>query len=37
LGCAPADYDDIYQRALQEMQQPDFHSTWNLLTAWGRR
>jgi ubiquinone/menaquinone biosynthesis C-methylase UbiE len=35
-GCAPADYDAIYQRALQEMQQPDFHSTWNLLTAWGR-
>jgi ubiquinone/menaquinone biosynthesis C-methylase UbiE len=35
-GCAPDDYDAIYQRALQEMQQPDFHSTWNLLTAWGR-
>lgn len=35
-GCAPADYDVIYQRALQEMQQPDFHSAWNLLTAWGR-
>jgi ubiquinone/menaquinone biosynthesis C-methylase UbiE len=35
LGCAPADYDAIYQRALDEMQQPDFHSTWNLLSAWG--
>ena len=31
----PADYEDIYQQALEEMQQPDFVATWNLLTAWG--
>lgn len=34
-GCASDDYDAIYQQALIEMQQKDFHATWNLLTAWG--
>lgn len=29
------DYDAICQQALNEMQQSDFYSTWNLLTAWG--
>jgi ubiquinone/menaquinone biosynthesis C-methylase UbiE len=35
-GLVP-DYDMLIQRTLDEMQQPDFHSTWNILTAWGRR
>ena len=33
----PSDYEDIYQQALQEMQQPDFFARWTLLTAWGNR
>ncbi len=33
----PADYEAIYQQALQEMQQPDFEATWRLVTAWGTR
>lgn len=36
-GCAPVDYDAIYQQALVEMQQSDFHVTWHYLTAWARR
>jgi len=36
-GCAGQDYDAIYQQALKEMRQPDFHATWNLLTAWGSK
>jgi ubiquinone/menaquinone biosynthesis C-methylase UbiE len=36
-GCLSEDYDAIYQQALIEMQQPDFHATWNYLTAWGNR
>jgi ubiquinone/menaquinone biosynthesis C-methylase UbiE len=31
----PDDYEEIYQQALSEMQQPDFVATWGLLTAWG--
>jgi hypothetical protein len=31
----PADYDAIYQQMLSEVQQPDFASSWTLLTAWG--
>ncbi|HEY0755779.1 MAG TPA: methyltransferase domain-containing protein [Ktedonobacteraceae bacterium] len=31
----PADYDAIYQQALEEMQRPDFIVTGNLLTIWG--
>ncbi len=31
------DYDAICQQALSEMQQKDFYSTWNLLTAWGTK
>lgn len=31
----PDDYEVICQRALSEMQQPDFVATWGLLTAWG--
>jgi ubiquinone/menaquinone biosynthesis C-methylase UbiE len=31
----PSDYEEIYQQALKEMQQPDFVATMTLLTAWG--
>ena len=31
------DYDEIYQRALPEMQQADFLATWQFRTAWGKR
>lgn len=34
-GCLSEDYEAIYQQALNEMQQPDFHSTWHLRTVWG--
>jgi hypothetical protein len=33
----PSDYEEIYQQALKEMQQPDFVATWTLLTVWGIR
>jgi ubiquinone/menaquinone biosynthesis C-methylase UbiE len=33
----PDDYEEIYQQALQEMQQPDFVATGYPLTAWGTR
>ena len=33
----PMDYNEIYQQALKEMQQPDFVATWMHLTAWGKR
>jgi ubiquinone/menaquinone biosynthesis C-methylase UbiE len=33
----PNDYQEIYQQALKEMQQPDFVATWTWLTAWGTR
>ncbi len=36
-GCYDHEYDAIYQQARREMQQPDFHVTWNLLTVWGRK
>ena len=31
----PSDYEEIYQQALKEMQQPDFVSTMPFLTVWG--
>jgi ubiquinone/menaquinone biosynthesis C-methylase UbiE len=31
----PNDYEQIYQRALTEIQQPGFIAKWSLLTAWG--
>lgn len=31
----PDDYEGIYQQALQDIQQPGFVATWNLLTVWG--
>ena len=36
-GCAPQNYDAIYQQALEEMQYPDFHVTWPMLTVWGNK
>ena len=31
----PADYEEIYQQALSDIQQPGIVVTWTLLTAWG--
>jgi DNA-binding transcriptional regulator of glucitol operon len=31
----PDDYEEIYQQALKDIQQPGFVATWNILTAWG--
>lgn len=33
----PDNYQNIYQQALHEMQQPDFTANWPLLTAWGSK
>jgi ubiquinone/menaquinone biosynthesis C-methylase UbiE len=33
----PNDYEEIYQQALHEMQQPNFEATMTLVTAWGIR
>jgi ubiquinone/menaquinone biosynthesis C-methylase UbiE len=33
----PDDYEQIYQQMLEQMHQPDFTATWNLLTAWGTK
>lgn len=33
----PANYDEIYQQMLTEMQEPNFVASWELLTAWGDR
>jgi hypothetical protein len=33
----PSDYEETYQQALKEMQQPDFVAKWTILTAWGTR
>jgi ubiquinone/menaquinone biosynthesis C-methylase UbiE len=34
-GCMSKEYNTICQQALQQIQQLDFHVTYNLLTAWG--
>lgn len=31
----PANYEEIQQQALQDMQQPDFAATWKVVTTWG--
>ena len=36
-GCASADYDTIQQRVSEEVYQPNFSATWQLLTVWGTR
>lgn len=33
----PHDYEEIYQQALREMQEPEFVATLPILTAWGTR
>ncbi|HLZ59684.1 MAG TPA: class I SAM-dependent methyltransferase [Ktedonosporobacter sp.] len=33
----PEEYDTVYQQMLTELQQPDFVSTWRMLTAWGSK
>lgn len=33
----PSNYEEIYQQALQEIQQPDFVAKWTYLTAWGNK
>jgi ubiquinone/menaquinone biosynthesis C-methylase UbiE len=36
-GNLSRDYEAVYRQALEEMRQPDFHATWNMLTAWGNK
>jgi ubiquinone/menaquinone biosynthesis C-methylase UbiE len=36
-GCMSSDYDAIYQQALNDIQQSQFHNIWHFLTAWGIR
>ena len=36
-GCAPDDYDAVYQQAMIEMQQPDFRATWDQVITWGKK
>jgi ubiquinone/menaquinone biosynthesis C-methylase UbiE len=36
-GCFSQNYEVIYQQALDEMHQPDFLATINLLTTWGSK
>ncbi len=36
-GCAVQNYNEVYQQALKEMQRPDYHVTWPLLTVWGNK
>jgi ubiquinone/menaquinone biosynthesis C-methylase UbiE len=33
----PDNYQEIYQQALKEMQQPDFTATWTFLVVWGTK
>jgi len=33
----PDNYEDIYQQALHDIQQPGFVATWKLLTVWGHK
>jgi ubiquinone/menaquinone biosynthesis C-methylase UbiE len=32
----PATYEQTYQQALKEMQEPDFVATWHVCTVWGK-
>ncbi|HCI80749.1 MAG TPA: hypothetical protein DHW02_13780 [Ktedonobacter sp.] len=34
-GCAGKDYETVYQQMLNDIQQPDFHATWQVITIWG--
>lgn len=33
----PDNYEEIYQQALKEMQEPDFVATWTWVTTWGTK
>lgn len=33
----PKDYDQIYQKALKEMDEPDYTAQWAMVTAWGTK
>jgi ubiquinone/menaquinone biosynthesis C-methylase UbiE len=33
----PDDYEEIYQRMVRELNEPDCTTIWNILTAWGSR
>jgi ubiquinone/menaquinone biosynthesis C-methylase UbiE len=35
-GCFQGDFDALYRQVVAEMLQPDFHVSWNFLTAWGK-
>ena len=36
-GCMSQEYDQVYQRALQELQENDFYSRWTIMTAWAMK
>jgi len=36
-NCVSKDYEVIYRQAREEMRQPDFHATWDLLTSQEKR
>jgi ubiquinone/menaquinone biosynthesis C-methylase UbiE len=36
-GRPPDDYEALYQKMVNEMQQPDHVGSWDLLTAWGNK
>ncbi len=36
-GCAPEEYDIVYNKALDEMRQADFSVTWQFVCAWGTK
>lgn len=35
--CSPPDYENIYQQALQDMQQHDFSASWHFITTWATK
>lgn len=36
-GCLSPDYDAVYKQACEEMQQPDFYASWDMVTVWGKK
>jgi ubiquinone/menaquinone biosynthesis C-methylase UbiE len=36
-GCLSQNYNAVYEQALDDMQQSNFHSVWTLLTIWGKK
>lgn len=33
----PDDYETLYEQALRDILQPDFHATWRMVTVWGTK